>query len=267
MSIATEQAVVDALPGIVLPFIKAGPGTTGSANGVSLWRASSLPPAAAGIPTAAVQCTRSTSGAFTGWADPPAGQDTYLATFSANNLSMAPLTVYDRLIHSGGLSGTATGAQTTNLSPFPAIPRGDVGGVDVELWLEVYVALGATGVTATVSYTNQSGVSGRSGTATIPANAALQAMYLVALQAGDYGVRSVESVTLSASTGTVGNFGVTLLRRLWTIEMLIGNFQAESDWIKGGLPIVEDGACLALMAPQSPGNIQGPVGFITLVQG
>jgi hypothetical protein len=39
---------------------------------------------------------------------------------------------------------------------------------------------------------------------------------IMPLQAGDRGVKSVESLTLSASTGTAGNFGLTLFRPIMT---------------------------------------------------
>jgi hypothetical protein len=113
------------------------------------------------------------------------------------------------------LSGTVTTAQTTNL-PTAALTR-YTSGVGVMASLEITTAVGTTATTATVSYTNSAGVAGRTSPAvTFGGTNDRQAsqVQLVPLQAGDVGVRSVESVTLAASTGTAGAFGVTLFRPL-----------------------------------------------------
>jgi hypothetical protein len=123
--------------------------------------------------------------------------------------------VCDRLSHQGGLSGTAAGAQTTNL-PTAALTR-YTSGVGVFAALEIYSTVGTTATTVTASYTNESGSSGR----TSPAMAfggtnerEVGRIVVLPLQSGDVGVRSVESVTLAGTTGSVGNFGVTLFRPL-----------------------------------------------------
>lgn len=177
----------------------------------SLWTPAGAPGTGA-APTSAVVPTKATAGAFP-FTNPGAGQKAYLAGLEGQGGSGASIIFYDRLSHQGGLSGTVTTAQTTNL-PTAALTRGDTTGAGVEAWLEWYTATGSTGVTATISYTAQDGTAGRSGTVTLPASVPAGRMYPMTLQAGDTGVRSVESVTLSASTGTAGNFGVTLLRRL-----------------------------------------------------
>jgi hypothetical protein len=123
--------------------------------------------------------------------------------------------LYDRLCHQGGLDGTSAVAQTTNLPTAPLTRY--TSGVGVVPCLEIYVPIGATSVTASISYTNQAGVAGQiSPDMAITNGNGNQGEHFTvfSLAAGDTGCRSVESVTLSASTGTVGNFGITLVKRL-----------------------------------------------------
>jgi hypothetical protein len=158
----------------------------------------------------------------------------------------------DRLSHQGGLSGIVTTAQTTNL-PTAALTR-YTDGVGVMIGLTIYTVIGGTAATVTASYTNQAGVSGR--TTAVQAiggsgNSSAGRMIFLPLQAGDTGVRSVESVTLAATTGTAGNFGVTLFKILGAV--CSDNVQALSwnDIITGGfiggIPEFSDTTHLSLM--------------------
>lgn len=144
------------------------------------------------------------------------------------------LVLYDRLVHVAGLSGTSVVAQTVNST---AITRPDALGEDVEIWLEWYSATGATPRTVSASYTNEAGTAGRT-TPSIdfPVSPVAGQMLRLPLQDGDLGCRSVQTVTLSGSTGTAGNFGVTLLR---TVSML-----TVEDLAQGKVEIPAN-ACLA----------------------
>lgn len=121
------------------------------------------------------------------------------------------LIIADRLSHQGGLSGTATGEQTTNL-PTAALTR-YTSGVGVRGCAEIYTAIGTSGATATVRYTNTADVGSR----TTPAFAwgatgasILRQCARLPLQVGDTGLKSVQGFTASGSSGSVGNFGITL---------------------------------------------------------
>lgn len=150
----------------------------------------------------------------------------------------------DRLVHTSGLSGTDVTAQAVNSV---ALPARATGGEDVQLWLECYTLLGATARQATISYTNQAGVAGRTAIThptAIPANMRAGSMVRAVLQQGDTGVRSVETVTLSGSTGAVGNFGVTLLRPVMPIPGVAANSVTPFGPTETGLVVVDDDACL-----------------------
>ena len=213
---------------------------------MSLWARDVNPGA---VPTTAVVPTNATPGAV-GQRDSGAG------TLRVRSASMAtgPTSVggvfvlADRLSHQGGLSGASSSEQTTNL-PTAALTRYTTGeGV----WplIEVYANLGISETTVTASYTNQAGTAGRTSTATT-----LGSTYrypavtrLLTPMAGDTGVRSVESVTLAGSTGTTGNFGVTLIKPLLWIPVVPQLDTVYYDGLRGdfggGMCEVQDGACL-----------------------
>lgn len=165
--------------------------------------------------------------------------------------------IADRLSHQGGLSGTTTGAQTTNL-PTAALTR-YTSGVGVWPCVEVYSAIGTTATTVTCSYTNQAGTSGQTSVATpIPdpsssLGTSAGRVYPLPLQSGDTGCRAVASVTLAASTLTAGNFGVTLLKPLVWFPAVEGYLSGGFYWDAlfngaGYLPEVLSGAHLMLLS-------------------
>lgn len=123
--------------------------------------------------------------------------------------------LYDRLSHQGGLDGTVTTEQTTNL-PTAALTR-YTDGVGVMAALEIYTQIGSTATTATINYTNQAGTAARTSKAIVFGGTNrrnVTCFLMFPLQDADTGVRSVEGVTLAASTLTAGAFGVTLFKPL-----------------------------------------------------
>lgn len=157
----------------------------------------------------------------------------------------------DRLSHQSGLSGTATGAQNTNL-PTAALTR-YTSGVGVMAMLEIYTAIGTSGATVTISYTDQDNNSGITSEATpfgITNFSAARRAVIMPLAAGDTGVRAVGSVTLSGSTGTAGDFGVTLFKPLAIIPHFMVKQQCEGNNLLnlcGLIPKIETDACLFMM--------------------
>lgn len=185
----------------------------------SLWTAAPFPGA---TPTTAAVPTRATAGAV-GQQNPGAGLVRYLARVKVTNAGpRGTLILIDRLSHQGGLSGIVTTAQTTNL-PTAALTR-NTSGVDVKAALYAYTAVGSTATTVSMNYTNQAGTSGRVSPlrdfGTTTHGGAADRFLEMPLQAGDYGVRSVESVTVTATTGTAGNFGVVLYRQLLSLPLM-----------------------------------------------
>ncbi len=166
-------------------------------------------------PTVPVAPTAATLGALGG---SPSGVATWLKTFISTSTPGSTFMVFDRLSHQGGLSAIVTGVVTTNL-PTAALTR-FTSGVGVLMGISIYGTIGTTATTISVSYTNSAGVAGRtSPLLTIGGTNDRNAATFLPLpfQVGDVGVRSIESVTLTGTTGTAGAYGVTLLKPLGVV--------------------------------------------------
>lgn len=206
-------------------------------------------------PAAAAAPTRTTSGAF-GQSNPASGDlRMWIRAMVAGQggLQGCSLMVADRLSHQGGLSAIVTGAQSTNL-PTAALTRYTTG-VGVFAALEIYTAIGATPTTATCTYTNHAGTGGKTSQAIAIGGTGLQngqRFLPISLAAGDRGVRAVADVNLVASTGTAGNFGVTLYKPLLLLPVpVLADLMNSGDPLRAigfYLPKIETDACLQFMA-------------------
>lgn len=139
-----------------------------------------------------------------------------------------------------------------------------------------------TGVTFSVSYTNQAGVAGRTsqtvqlntqfvnGTivTSAPATAGCNGPF-IPLQTGDTGVRQIDSVTITGSD--VGLFTLVLVKPLAQMSLRGKDAPVEVDYFKdfgGGMPKIEDNAYLNFIC--SPGGTlsAAPIhGYIETVWG
>lgn len=266
--------LIAALPGIHDHIFKVGQTTAGAGTWHSLWAAQGQPPAGANpAAISGVVPTKDTVGAIP-FANPVAPALSYLGrAFFASNIAQT-LILYDRLWHGGPVSATSTAAQTVNgatvnRGPGIAVPGsaalepGSVGD-DVEVWVEVTTALGATAATLTVSYTNQAGVAGRTATLALPASAIVGRMSPIPLAAGDTGVRSIQSATLSATMGA-GAFNLVLVRRVAEISSPVVNAGTVLDAFALGMPRIYNDACIAMMVlagATTTGNVQAATGII-----
>ena len=251
MTITTRDQLIDALANNSSRIVidKASLANAAAGQIFSLWRAAGVPGQGA-IPAAAALCNNTLTGAI-GFAQQTAPATSYIAwlrALSAN--ATTTVEVHDRLAHMGGLNGTLTTAQTVgvDLTPsglnLPADRRGDANFSDVQWWIEVYTDLGATGVNATVAVTYDDGSTGNLAAVALGATPRAGRLYpLVSAVAGRY-IRGVTGVTLSATTGTAGNFGVTVTRPRTGVDTLVANKGEAYDWAALGLPEVPNGSCL-----------------------
>lgn len=240
-----------------------------SANGfyASFWRATGQPGQGA-IPTSVEVCDHTFAGA------PAFPQQTSPATSYAGwgHISSAQSGVaiewHDRLAHMGGLSGTVTTAQTVgiDLSTLAATSnlderKGDANHSDVQWWLEWYTNTGATSVTATVNVTYDDGttgnLTGQSLSSSVNVNRLMPLNGLIPSGTAKY-IRGVNSVTLSASTGTAGNFGVTATRPRTIMPVATANKQEVFDWAALGFPQIYNSSCMMLIM-FSTGTTMGPI--------
>jgi hypothetical protein len=251
MPINTLDGIV-AAPRQTKSFFKFGQTAKAGGTFQSTWKAAGLPSTGVTPTTTPEVCDNTTVGALF-YTPSTSGLTTYLTKLSMTAQTAGCPILYDRLVHSGGLNGTLTTDQAVNT---PALTR-YTDGVGVEIFLEVYTATGATASNVTVTYTNSDGVSGRvSASTAMQVTPVIGQMIAIPLAAGDKGVKSVQSVKLSASTGTAGNFGVTLVKRIVSVPCPLANNGQTLDPFALGLPEIQEastssGACLAIMVNAS----------------
>lgn len=271
MTITTRDQLIDALGNnssrIVLD--KATISSQAAGTFVSLWRATGQPGQGA-IPAAAAVCDNTLTGAI-GFAQQTAPATTYGAWANATcSNSAMTVEIHDRLMHMGGLNGTLTTAQTVgvdisaNLATANLSERkGDANYSDIQWWLEWYTATGSTAVTATVAVTYNDGTTGTlsvSLAATRPASLMIPLNGLIPSAAAGKYIRAITTVTLSATTGTAGSFGVTATRPRMTLPLPLANKMEIFDWAALGLPEIFNSSCLfplVLTSTTSSGTVRG----------
>lgn len=241
-------------------------GTTGITAGrlLSSWYLAGFP-AGASAPTPGLAGAALTSPVTGQLEIPPSSNQTYLqnARFR-NSLGAGSLVLLcDRLWHNSGFTITSTAAQTVNSVAFPARDDdGSTNGEGVFLGVEISTAAGAGTPTITVSYTNQAGTASRTAT-NIPATIATLVaggFIPIGLQAGDTGVRSVQTLTLSA-TWTSGTMHLVAYRILSTM-IIRPNFSADSDIVDSGLvPIFDNSVPFFLVGQSTAAQMTGSVTF------
>lgn len=260
MTIDTMDALVSALGNNSTRIIldKSSISNTAAGQFHSLWRANGQP-SAGPQPTSAAVVTLGDTGTFN-FANQISPATSYIGGMEAlcSNAG-ATLEIHDRLMHSGAAVGNVTTAQTNIAVDLNGVTEsnmvariGDANFSDVQWWLEWYADTGTTAVTATVNVTYSDGSSGN--LAPISLASSRRPSYMQPLNTfQNHGqnkfIRAVNSVTLSATAGGTGNFGVTATRFRGAIYMPSANSRFTADWAQMILPeIYNDSALFAVMA-------------------
>lgn len=271
MTITTRDQLISALGNNSSRFVidKASISNAVAGQFYSLWRATGQPGQGA-IPTTTAVCNNALTGAMN-FAQQVAPATSY-GGWSSATCSNAAVTIeiHDRLAHMGGLNGTVLTAQTVDVdlnalsSDNIVNRRGDSNYSDVQWWLEWYTDTGATASNATVNVTYNNGSSGNlTATAvggTLRAGRLISLNGLIPSAASGLFIRDVNTVTLSASTGTAGNFGVTATRPRMTMPLNVANKTEIFDWAALGLPEIMNSACLfpiELCSTTTTGTVRG----------
>lgn len=216
----------------------------------SLWRYDGQP-AGGAVPTSGAVPTNTTVGALP-FTSAGGGRESHLTQAWCTGFNAGTLILYDRLFHVGGLSGTVTTAQAVQGSPAsPALTR-NTGGVGNMVFAEIYTQIGTTAQTITMDYTDDAGNDGSTSVATGIGTATARTVsrvIMLPLASGDRGVRAVNTVTLSATTGTAGNFGITIAKPLAYLGVGAPGAPSWRDFVSGlpGIPTIEAAACLSLL--------------------
>ena len=217
-------------------------------NIFSLWTLTGIPGAGSNPTTAAVP-TNATTGAIP-FTNQTAPAKAYLPSFQVSNstVSGSNLDIHDRIAHMGGLSGTVTTAQTVGIDLLSIGVSSDRLGAadysDVIWYIEVYTDMGATSVTAICAVTYDDGSNGNLTAISLGVSPRKCRMFQLLPAVAGRNIRAVNTVTLSATTGTAGNFGVTATRQMLTTFMTIINGYNVYDWASLGLPYIPNDACL-----------------------
>lgn len=163
--------------------------------------------------------------------------------------------IVDRLTHQAGIATNSIGTFTTNL-PTAALTR-HTSGSGVLIGITSYATVSPSPV-LTLSYTNQSNVSGRTSSAMTLSNTYPGNFYMVGLQSGDTGVRSVESVSVTTASSTAGNIGICLFKPVCAFgipQRALYDFDFVSGGMLGGIANFLDDSCLApILGSRSTGS-------------
>lgn len=251
MAITSLDGLIDATGNNAQSLVvnKASIANTTAGGFCSLWRATGTP-AQGGVPSTVAVCTNATTGAF-GINNASGGLTNYLArAFLLSSNAATDVQFHDRLSHMGGLSGIVTTAQTVNVDASDGALTSRIGSSDygdVQWWLEWYTDTGATASNATVAVTYDDNSTGN--LAVIAVGGTVRASRMIPLLPAVAGrkIKSVQSVTLSASTGTAGSFGVTATRALCGLSLGLANAGVVADWAYLGLPQIAPNACLQMI--------------------
>lgn len=192
----------------------------GSIEFITSWYGTGFPPAATAYTGGLTgQAITTQPAAAIPLPNPPAGQNSYLARVNRlGNGAGNPLNlmIIDRMWENSGLDRTLTTAQTFSSAAWPArdINQSTNGeGVYIALEVSTSVSGGSTAPGITMSYTNSAGTAGRTGSVFASRLNPPQGQFFpFFLQAGDTGVRSVQSVTFSVSWGTAGVLNLVAFR-------------------------------------------------------
>lgn len=215
--------------------------TTTGANRM-LWGVAQAAAAATSTPGAGITPIADVTANVTGYRKlPSAGSYTFSGTFSTSAAWIAVAVAYY-------ISG----------------PIGD--GVWLAIENHVNQSFGVSPAVQ-ASYTNEQGVAGRTTVAATMASTQQGESQILALAAGDSGVRSVESVTLATADSTAGNFGITLLKPVLWLQLGDEASSRGIDWTKDwrftALAAVDPNACLAVLTKtySASAGLAGPPAF------
>ena len=243
---------IDGLIGGAQPmqhFVKITAGTSVVGRHKSLWRVDGIP-VLGGYDTTlnGVALTAPVVGSFP-FTDPASGF-TYLTRFAAavNGSTTGSLYLCDRLWHNGGITITSTSSQSITSPTWPARDNnGTTNGDGVLLAVEVSSQTGAGTPTITVGYTSSDGTAGRSATNQVAtaATSTIYSMYTIGLQGNDNGVRSVQSIQLSA-TWTSGTINLVAYRIIAQLDIGATTYPYELDALSIGLPRIYDDSVMYL---------------------
>jgi hypothetical protein len=234
---------------LVVPFQKVTTPAVALGAPQSLWYLNGAPGAGSASATLNGATYSSSSSVPAGaiyHVDPAGGGSAYLARFLAYAPTISTLLLCDRL-WDNQLTINSTGSQSITSPTWPARDNtGTTNGAGVQLAIEVSASTSATAAALTnVTYTNSAGTASHTaGFLDVPtgSTANIGRFYRLALQAGDYGVQSVQSAqfTTAWTSGTIHLVAYRVIALLSLQAICVGN---SIDPLTGGMPQLYNGVC------------------------
>lgn len=246
--------------GRIMPIFKSGTASDSTGYWYSYWKDTGFPGAwSPGTPGIDGRVTDGTTSADAGslpiWT--PTG-NLFISKASLNSSVLHAFWIFDVMWVNTGLVVTTTTAQTISM---PTLPARDFTGTTNGEGCMVGLVFTAASTNAaaisnsTLSYTNSDGTSGRTATLVnlagenIPATPVIGTTVWFSLQAGDNGVRSVQSITLGTSLVT-GSVSLVVARPIVQISPALVNVATTSEFDAPGIRIY-NGSTLLLFAKTS----------------
>jgi hypothetical protein len=199
----------------------------------------------------------------------------YIANLSLVGSLSHQFIVFDRLMHLGGLSGTASGATALvdcTVSTLSYVQDGSRCSLDspcLEWWLDIYADIGTTARVITFTYTGPT-ASGQTCTLSYggssPLNRASRSFRIIPATGGS-AIVSIQTFSPAATTGTAGSWGITARRRLTQVNMGQLNVGVDKDFAGVGMPKIGDNACIQYMVLSSSTTSGVINGWVNVIQG
>ena len=256
MAIDTRDKLIAALAaGQVIDFYRLSLTAEAVPSFHSLWKGTGNPAAGANPPAYTAGSgyipTRTTLGGLQ-QLDAVSG-DNKLLQMSMSCSTAGKLILYDRVWACSGLTTAGTNPTTLNVTTPGNITR-PADWLGLQIWGEVYTAPGATGSVWTVAYVD-SADGAQTAPYTHPANAETAGQMFRFVQASpELGVKSITSLTTTVSSGTAGNIGITVLKKLAEFPCTLINTGDSLDAFFLGMPTIPADACVAAMVVDSTTN-------------
>jgi hypothetical protein len=272
VAITSYDSLINAM--IKYPWVYGKDSGTAEAAGISHtpWYGTGITGAGA-APTGGLNGATFTGPTLAGQIQMPAaatGLNSYLSRFSANQAgNIGGLWLIDRQWGNVPVVTTTTSQAITSPTWVARDQSGSTNGAGVLLALETSVVTGNAGAitNTTVGYTNSAGTAGRTATmASYPITAVAGTWVPFSLQAGDVGVRSVQSITLGTSyvSGAIHLIAFRLVAELATPT---ANLSAASSFTQLNLPVVWDASVLQLVYWPSSTALGAVSGSLAYCQG
>jgi hypothetical protein len=199
------------------------------------------------------------------WTPATAGSNTYIGRLSSSFSISGTIHVYDLLWGASGFACNTTSQQ--NVSSFTGLPSRSTGN-NAEIWISPLSPAGASSTTVVVGFKDTTG--GGPFTCSAGMGASLPTSRMVQATGGTsttFGVNEITSVTLTSSTGSAGNLGVFLLRRICSIYAPLTSVMNIQDGFSLCMPLISDSACLLFVHQATTTSTGVIMGQLTLVQG